>query len=510
MEINCYNSNKHLIYLPMCWDNALLSYSKTMGQNYEKTYAKYWGFDYSGIHGTLGQSLYKDYHMFQSLKEACNVQMEFVNYENFDEYINLLEKNLKNNIPTLIHIDNYYTPWNGLYNNMHTNHIVLVADLDIINKKIFVVDTDFIYDIFELDFDLLSKASGFYIEFHKIGDNIETTGELLLRYLNDGKLIDCQMFDRIRNFANDFKEYFDYKKEYEEPYVEKNVLDSKLIMAIRNVIMGRDLFSTFLHSAGDDLHFDFQPVEELLMTVSSRWNNIINKLYKQMFLKWNINMNESIAKCIYEIADLEEQAYKLMLHIVNEKIEKIPYKKTKPKLDSIYIVPLKEYFNNKGLAARQGEANCDITGTNEYIVINSNYQNKLFSDNEMFFMIDLEGEYDNILCGGQTITVNKNIEYKGMCVLACSEWGTNYEVFDCIDDSGNSIKAYICAHNISQLHRANIVNVGSSYNSVSHELIRDYNSFTYNQVYFEKPFRLKKIVFPNCSNLHIFSIILFN
>lgn len=509
MKINCCNSNKHLIYLPMCWDNALLSYSKTIGQNYEKTYAKYWSFDYSGKRGSLGESLYKDYHMLQSLREACNVEMEFVYYEDFTQYIHLLEKNLKNNIPTLIHIDNYYTTWNGLYNNMHTNHIVLVADLDIINKKVFVVDTDFIYDIFEIDFEMLSKASEFYIEFHTIGDSIETTGEMLLRYLKEDRLIDRQMFDRIRNFADDFKEYFDYTKEYEKPYGEKNVLDSRLIMAIRNVIMGRDLFHTFLHSAGDDLNFDFQPVEELLMTVSSRWNNIINKLYKQMFLKWRIDMNESIAECMYEIADLEEQAYKEMVHIIDKKIEKIQYKQTKPDLDNIYIMPLMKYFNNKGLAAKRGEQNCDITGTNEYIVINSNYQNKLFSDDEMFFFLDLEGDYDNIVCSGQTVSVNKHAEYRGMCVLACSEWGTNYEVFDCMDDSGNSIREYICGHNISQLYRPNIINVGSSYHSVSHELIRDYNSFTYNQIYFKRPFRLEKIIFPNCSNLHIFSIILF-
>lgn len=473
MKIDCCNSNKHLVYLPMCWDNALLSYSKTTGQNYEKTYAEYWRFYYTGEHETLGRNLLREYHMIDSLREACSVEMEFVYYEEFDQLIELLDKNLKSNIPTLIHIDNFYTPWNGLYNVMHTQHIVLAADLDITNKKVFVVDTDFVNDVFEVDFDMLARACKFYIEFHNLGENLETPGEMLLRYLKEGKIVDPEMFDRIRKFASDFRESFDYTREYQSPYGEKDVLDSELIRAIRNIIMGRDLFNTFLHNAGSELNLDFQPVEELLMTVSSRWNNIINKLYKQMFLGWRVNMNESISKCICEVADLEEQAYNLLLDIVDKKISSTSHEKIKPDLGSIQILPLAKYFNNKGLASRRGESDCDITGTSEYIVIDDAYQNTLFSDDERFFFINTGGEYDNIICDGQIICVEEKKEYHGMCVLACSEWGTNYEVFECMDDMGNSLKKYVCGHNISDLFRLNIINVGSSYHSVSHELIRE-------------------------------------
>ena len=511
MKINCFNSNKHLVYLPMCWDNALLSYSKMTGQNYEKTYARYWRFDYAKKNETLGQGMLLEHHMRESLKETCKTEFKIIYYEDFQELLNVISVNLKNNILTLIHIDNFYTPWNGMYHIMHTQHIVLVSDLDTASKKIHLVDTDFVDEVYEVEFEVLTDACKFYVEFNKLGEDTETPGELLLKYTNCGNLIDTKMFNGIREFAEDFKKYFDHQIEYRPPYGEEDVLYSPLIMGIRKVIMGRDLFNTFLHSAGNDLNLNFEPVEHLLLTISSRWNNIITMLYKQMILNWRMNMNESISKFICDIADLEEQAYHLMLQIIDKKNDTRVHNKIKPEPDNFYVVPLSRYFNNKGLAAEAGELNHDLTGTSEYVVVKPEYQNKLYENGSEFFYIDLRGECNNVICEAQQIQIHTDIKYNGMSVLVCSDWGTNYEMIECFDHNGYSEKVYISGFNINELHKKyeHTIKVGASYHAVSHEMIRQENVFTYNQIYFDKGMEIDKIVLPYCSNLHIFSIVLF-
>ena len=39
-----HNSNQLRLYVPMCFENALISYSKTMNENYKAAFIDYWNF----------------------------------------------------------------------------------------------------------------------------------------------------------------------------------------------------------------------------------------------------------------------------------------------------------------------------------------------------------------------------------------------------------------------------------------------------------------------------------
>lgn len=41
-----HNSNRLRLYVPMCFENALISYSKTMNENYKAAFIDYWNFLY--------------------------------------------------------------------------------------------------------------------------------------------------------------------------------------------------------------------------------------------------------------------------------------------------------------------------------------------------------------------------------------------------------------------------------------------------------------------------------
>ena len=39
-----HNSNRLRLYVPMCFENALISYSKTIHENYKAAFIDYWNF----------------------------------------------------------------------------------------------------------------------------------------------------------------------------------------------------------------------------------------------------------------------------------------------------------------------------------------------------------------------------------------------------------------------------------------------------------------------------------
>jgi len=162
-----HNSNRLRLYVPMCFENALISYSKTMNENYKAAFIDYWNFlffreadnaicdsgdkqeQYSEGNEELSDDLaYEQGHKkgklsryigvyencFEGIEKYCGVKIERISDFKFEELFAFIKENLKRNMTTLLHTDTYYLPWNKTFLEK-TTQLIYHRFVDMMRKR---------------------------------------------------------------------------------------------------------------------------------------------------------------------------------------------------------------------------------------------------------------------------------------------------------------------------------------------------------------------------------------
>lgn len=508
VDIVASSNNRVNIFLPLCWEDAITTYFNMIGIHCYNIFVDSWNFYYVDNSSILGENIMTTFNINKNLLDYLNVNLQIKNITNIEQLINILNMNLKNDRPTIIHADTYYNYWGYLYKKVHTPHLNLVCKHDKEIRIIYTIDPGFSNKMLPFTYDLLELSCEFYLEIDDHNIKQISSTELLHKLLERNELINKTMFLEIQKFAYNFYHKFDPQKEFKNCNDFDEVMNSKLIESIRYVIKGRNLFIVFLENM-KEIKIDFDEVINLMLLSISKWNLIINLLLKSTKAGWGNDFNNKIQKIINSIPQIEMSAYDLLY----KKVLGNEIKEANCKLFSLYnnqfiYLDLKNYFNNKGFTSDINSKNCDLTQAGEYFIIDSIDTPYYLNQKNISFRIDLNNDVDNIICESQEIEIDASLCCKGIGVLCCSEWGRNYETISIIDELDNLFNIPIKANDLSESKDVNSVVIGKTYSLSENKFIQEQASVTYNIKYFEKIKHIKKILLPVCPNMHIISITL--
>ena len=491
-------------FIPECMEHALVSYGSTLGMDFIKPFCSCWQFEINCSKQTnikLGECIAEKSDLFDEYEEYSDVFIDFIDIDNIGSLVDIIEKNIEKGMPTLFHLDTYYSEWGFLYCIEHSNHIAIAIGVDRKENKICIVDPDFSNESFWVEYSLLEKASTFYVDI-KVKNINKFTYENLLEIICLKERDYERQFKEIEEFAVLFNKHFNPDIEFGVANEIDKVLDSNLIKRIREIIKGRNLFIVFLEQVASKYDYINNVIEYMYMSIG-KWNTIMNLMFKSARTSWDDDFNKRIYNILLSIAAIEKDAYRIILD--GRRCGRTDHlKKTKQAIDLNYInIDIKSKCNNKGFNYDDNKK-CDLTSAGEYIQLFEKTEYIVY-DNVQFATY-FENELDNVVCQGQMIDINK-IEYiYSVEILVCAEWGACEDSIEFYFEDGEYAIKKIVANDISDIMEENIIIIGLS-KTIEGKIVNDKVGITYNKINFDTIRKIKSIRLPINTNMHIISIV---
>ena len=231
--------------------------------------------------------------------------------------------------------------------------------------------------------------------------------------------------DKMRKFSRFVKENLDFEKEVQYSLLDIPELSAPThidgVKRIRDVARMRTLYSITL-----EYYAEHNPLMKSLASefkiAASNWQNIVSVLVKASYLKENKGLGETIAGLILKCADYEEYIMEHMqslLKTMNEDDGSIEEEEEVGKQQEFLY--LKKFFNNKAFAKSINNVeNADIDGMGNFMICEKKHKTQ---ENNLFSILETE-KYDNVVCCGQNIKMDKTIE--SMSVIGTCDSGAYY------------------------------------------------------------------------------------
>ena len=504
-EINCIDFmvkkvKRVAFFIPECVEHALVSFGETLGIDFVKAYAGSWKFDFEEKqekkHNVIGSCIYQKSELVNNYNKYNDIAISYINVEVVEQLIDIIFENCNRNIPTIIHMDTYYSYWGLLYNKIHSGHVAIAVGIDVNEKKICIVDPDYSETPFWVGFELLVNASKFYLQI-SIGNEDKYSYDKLLFEIFERKEIYMNQFNRIELFAKKFYNQFEPISEFGIKCDIDAVLDSEIIEIIKN----RNMFIVFLEQLLNQYSNIEKVIENLYISIG-KWNTVMNVFFKAARTGWRKDFNEKIYNILMSISQVEREAYNQLYDCKRKIIYKnksVSCTKTK-----CITIDISKSCNNKGFIFKNDVVeNCDLTGVGEYIELN-NYEASLLH-NEVVFKCLFKNVFDNIICNGQIIDLDVIDDVFSIEILLCAEWGGCEDSINLIDCSGYEFNKKIVANDISEVDLNNVLVIGKSKN-MDGSIVNEKVGVTHNSIILDEEIKLKSIRLPVNPNMHILAI----
>jgi DNA-dependent RNA polymerase auxiliary subunit epsilon len=509
LDVKVTNIKRVSYFILECWEHSLVSYGDSIGIDMYKAFAFAWDFDFKLPIDQDGVQVSTSLIDSMSSKEAYEkyngiiIKRKQVNSSN--EVIKAIRENLQVGLPTIIHMDTYYSYWGLLYKQVHTGHIAIANGLEEDSKQLWIVDPDHSPDAFLIDYSLLDSTTSFYLEIDSLGDAYSY--EELLHMLQSSRVAYEYKFKRMEEFARFFKENFSPSNEFTNALDLDSVVHSELILKLRNIVKGRNLFITFLEKLKDDYSGISQTIECLYISMG-KWNTIMNLMFKASCFKWRDDFNEKVYLILCSIIEIEREALEFLLSAAPCKASQ-----TSQAASAKYLmqsVDISALCNNKGFAfdSESVPIACDLTGSGEYIVLEERFPQ--ITDHNTVFHTCFTHPYDNISCNGEELDINASGAVCTIELLLCAEWGDCEDSITIVyeDSTRNNCKIVvndISNATVSDTNVSHTIRVGSS-RLCSGKEINSSVYLTHTSVQVRPGSKIAKIKLPYNSNLHILAI----
>jgi len=252
------------------------------------------------------------------------------------------------------------------------------------------------------------------------------------------------------------------------------------------------------------------------------WNSIFGMAIKLYYLQNRETLIKKIAEKIIMVANEEEHVANLLLDLVEGNYRDLDsagsntgMMKPLELVKDYEFIDLSNHFNNQGFDSPDtvgGKA--EFSNKDKFFITDGLPREQLWTIDNLKSMFPeiKEGEYDNISCDGQVISLKKGV-YSSIALLGCAEYGSHRDALEIYFEDGTIEKVMIEASNWAlEKPKFNEKIAWTGYSAV-----RKTNGV---QVYpFEvyinaKRYKIKhngvvsKIKLPQCLNMHYFSITL--
>lgn len=501
VDVKIYDIKKTDYFIPECFEHALTMYEYSDNIPVYATYLAEWNFELTqGT--TMGEILGANNTLFNNLLHYSGLHIRHIEVKHYEEILMEVKHNLLSGSPTIVHLDTYYCKWGRFYGTIHSEHVVIVIGIDFDKHKLLIVDADYSNIPFYIEFSLLEKASKFYFDIEIVGKYKYSSKQLFEIVLNRKNEYQ-KVFFNIKQFADLFKNKFNPNIEFKDLHDINCVLDSELILKIRNIIKGRNMFIVFLDKLINDYPHCVQ-VAEYLMVSMGKWNTIMNLMFKAAQTCWRKGFNEKISNIIMSIASIEEQAF----HLFAEGTLNRGTMNSKLHNDMYYCetICISGFCNNKGFAFNERSANVDLTSAGEYFKLDEAFKEVYFEG--LRFKTCFESDMDNIVCKGQEISFDKKMKIKGIAFLACAEWGTCEDAIQVNFFDGRYENYKVIIYDVSEINYDNTIELGCTILH-SGEKINQRAGVTVEDINFIESQDVQSIVLPNNPNMHILSITIY-
>lgn len=494
-------------FIPLCIENVLSVYLNFKGYEYQYAFAHALDFKFDAnkcCGGRVADGLDIKYNFIEWLNKLYNIDIHKIEFTSVEKLIQYINKNIKKNNPVIIHLDSYYLPWSTLYNKEHTGHMVIAIDVDIKNNIIKILDTIETKYNYDIEKETLSKACTFVWDISLPQKPKVINPQQYNMKISKGEkvLVPKNRIKMLKLFADVFKENFEPSIEFRNQYDLDLMRTEKLVDDIRKIILQINLFCNWMIWLDKNMaEKNFESVTEIYLQVMSKWNVFVNLLYKNCIKGWQKSFRVRGYTILTEIIHLEECAnVEFMERIDNRRC----VKKSIELLGNIkkyYPVLLEDKYNNKGFCYDEKLRNYeDLTGVGEYFVI----KEKVMHDLDVF-SYNIQNNYDNIACEGQIILINNENETSEMYFLACAEWGAVDERLFIVGDK-ESQQIILHIEDLSQVNEGTPFFLGKTYDIRGNIVQENAAVFLYKLSYSKT--RVRKIILPNCPNLHILDLVL--
>lgn len=507
IKLKVRNLKRVKFFIPECMEFAAVAYGETMGLDFTKAFSGGWYFNLNEESLSevcrLGDCIEEKRTFRREYQEYNGVQFDFIDVQDVDELLKIIDANLANNLPTIIHMDTYYSYWGFLYQKVHSAHLAVAVAIDTNEHKVWIVDPEFSEEAFSVGVELLEKASKFYADV-KVENVNKYSNDELMEMVCLKKEDYKKQFEQMEQFAKNFKDYFVPSVEFGNEMDVDCVLDSELITRIRELIKGRNLFIVFLEQFQESNDIISQVIDYLYISIG-KWNTVMNMMFKSARTRWRPGFNEKVYNILMSATQIESEAYEVLQSYIkgstNIKCERL----TETEKMRCVEVDIVSECNNKGFAYQKGKGNnCDLTGDGEYVLLNNPYKNITY--NGVTFRTCFGSENDNIVCRGQNIYMDNSIPACSLDILLCAEWGGCEDSITIIFENGYEEIKKISANDISDCSTGDVIEVGCS-EKVTGEIVNSKVFITYNKIVLgHRPERIKAVQLPVNPHLHIVAV----
>ncbi len=508
-----------------CIEDLVATFAIWKKYDYEMMFNHSWNFrmkkkekDEELIGNLIKLSEYVD---IDSIEKNLNFTLRYAETTCFDEFIDLIEENIKNSLPVIIYIDAYWCKWLELsYKKYHAPHFCMVVGLDRENEILHCIDANPINYGDTITFEECKEFYKCYLTFDESKDKpinmslIEAVTSLLPKEDSDGR----DNFDYIRYFGDviktidvedEFRGYMNYLHE------------APLYKAVNDTIRLRKQTSMLLKYLGKKYsHARLNNFSEAFTKIEAKWTNVKGMIMKMLYVANKEILVNKISTKLYEIANEEE----LFCNNLNQYISNEGVQVTQPIFNeelgrdnhhenhifqSYSFVELKDYYNNQGIESING--NMFSAGGGYFI--NKNFPNESIEwkidDMKFKFPLIDKTENDNVSCEKQQISIN-SYECLSIMVLGCCEWGSYSEelIVNFVDDTSEILIIKLSDWGIKEpILGDKIAWRGHASKIDSKEEIFPVNIYA-QKLYLNHKKAIKSIELPDCPNMHIFSLTL--
>ncbi len=514
LSIHNISVPKPIDHIPSCFDDIILTICTAYKLEYYPMFAASYSFlnDYKVDH--YYKRIYVRNRNSELLYQCSGLRYKFYSMKNNLLDFSTIMEELYNKRPIIVHFDSFYCPWDKLKGKLHNEHMVLITGIDSVQKMVFVCDPWFDKEEW-IPSDILMSACEFYALL-----SFETPITITFddRYLIDnlcssvrGNGANQDVFENIKDFGRRLLTDFDYTDIDSE-----NFFDSSFYKILQTVLYSRCEFLSFL---------------QYMIPNSSIINRQLCIEFKQSILSWRI-IQRMFAKAYIQKLQPQDSFLKsisnLIISIAND--EKMflqnkiidPYEgkqvisacvRKNQFFSDLQNIDLSEILNNKAFDYLDGRYNANFTGKGTFFVLdNKDDVNNVFLENiDMHIFDNIKNEFDNVVCGGQELTINK-VDVSRVFICGCSEFGNYTDYWKFVDYQNNVTyhELSFSDHSTPPRNGEKVVYTSDIYIHAPSgtKFVRTNCNIFAIELNLECRQDIKKIVFPNCPCTHIFSVII--
>lgn len=417
----------------------------------------------------------------------------------------------------LVCLDSYYCEWDVLYQKEHSKHLGLCIGLD--RNKVLLCDPFYGLNSIEMDIQSFIKANYGSISTYQISNNSKKISQsckdnVLNEYIN--KHVFEKRINNLTSFANAYAEIFNYETEYSDFDEALNSFDIILDIVIKTSRFYNLL--KYIKPVNDNIQCLMDEVVGSLVVVK-------NMLFKGFF-KRKDDVGVKIQKRILEIVEKEKTIFDFYYNDIYEKLKYLDMKdtefvadfQTNDRMKNVIVdtVDISGILNNNSFGDyKDKKCEADFTGLKEFLQYENIDNNIKVDDNIIVYThISPKNAYDNLVCEGQNIEVNTKNKYERIGILSVSEFGESIDVIKLVYADGIQQKLHIKVTDVNAepLFGEKIVWRGVTYqkddNGNTMQRLDNAHLF-WIEFKINSDCSVKKIVLPDCSNLHIYGIYFF-